>query len=131
MTNKKGFTLIEITVVLIILGVLAAIAVPNYMTSLQQGEARNAKNNLISIYGAQRNYYFTNGSYCLASCNSLANINTALSLNLTDTYFNTYTCSNTTLPYQCTATASSGTVVLDASQKLSSTNPSCTGTCPY
>jgi len=37
--NQKGFTLIEIIAVLVILGILAAVAVPKYMDL--QGEARN------------------------------------------------------------------------------------------
>lgn len=36
--NQKGFTLIEIIAVLVILGILAAVAVPKYMD--MQGEAR-------------------------------------------------------------------------------------------
>ncbi len=38
MTNQKGFTLIEIIAVLVILGILAAVAVPRYLD--MQGEAR-------------------------------------------------------------------------------------------
>ena len=39
MRNEKGFTLIEIIAVLVILGILAAIAIPKYMDL--QGEARS------------------------------------------------------------------------------------------
>lgn len=38
--NQKGFTLIEIIAVLVILGILAAVAIPKYMG--MQGDARNA-----------------------------------------------------------------------------------------
>jgi len=96
MPEKKGFTLIEIIVVLVILGGLAAIAIPSYSTYTQQGAAKAAQNNLITIYNAQKNYYFSNGTYCVSSngvCNSSASVNSNLSLNITDTNF-TYTCTN-------------------------------------
>ncbi len=104
MSDKKGFTLMELLIVLVIIGVLVAIALPNYFTMMQQGAAQAAQNNLITIYNAQKNYYLGpvgSGTYCIASCNSLANINTALSLNISNSNF-TYTCTNTG-GFTCTA----------------------------
>ncbi len=91
MTGRKGFTLIELVITLIIVATLAAIAVPNYINYVQQGAAQAAQNNLMTIFGAQKNYYFNNGGYCTNSCDNLADINTNLSLNLTDSYY-VYTC---------------------------------------
>lgn len=100
MSDKKGFTLIEIIVVLVIIGILAAVAVSNYHTMIVQGAAKAAQNNLTAIYTAQKSYYFNNGSYC-TSCNSLASINTTLALTISDNNF-TYTCS-TASGFTCTA----------------------------
>jgi prepilin-type N-terminal cleavage/methylation domain-containing protein len=110
MTGKKGFTLIEIITALVITGVLAAIAIPNYYNSIQQGASNAAQNNLTIIYGAQKNYYYNNGSYCVNSgsnptcADNLADINTNLSLNITDNYF-TYACApDPSSGVYCTAT---------------------------
>lgn len=89
MPQKKGFTLIEIVVVLIIIGILAVIAVPNYTTMLEQGMAQSAANNLMIIANAEKVYYFANGTYCssLNGCSTLNGINTALNLNITDSNY--------------------------------------------
>ena len=118
MSGKKGFTLIEIIVALVILTILAAVALPNYMTMMTQGAANAAQNNLIAIYNAQKTYYFANAAYCTSAnsvCNSLASINSTLSLNIADTKF-TYTC-NSTNGFTCTATNTS-----DGSLSLAVTN---------
>ena len=54
--KKKGFTLIEILVVVLIIGVLAAIALPSYMRSVERSRATGPMTNLGSIAKAQKAY---------------------------------------------------------------------------
>ena len=44
--NKKGFTLIELVVVIVILGILAAIGIPNYLSTINKAKEANVIANL-------------------------------------------------------------------------------------
>ncbi len=50
MKNKKGFTLIELMIVVAIVGILAAIAIPNYFNYVAKSQQAEAKTNLGAIY---------------------------------------------------------------------------------
>ena len=61
--NKKGFTLIEILVVVVIIGALSAIAMPGYMRSVERSRAANPMANLSAIAKAQKAYSFGTEHY--------------------------------------------------------------------
>jgi len=50
--NGAGFTLVEIMIVVAIIGLLAAIAIPNFVSARQNAQARACINNLRQIDGA-------------------------------------------------------------------------------
>ena len=54
--NQKGFTLIELMIVVAIIGILAAIAIPNFMTFRLKAKTSEAKSNLGSIRTCQEAY---------------------------------------------------------------------------
>jgi general secretion pathway protein G len=59
----KGFTLIEIMVVIMILGILAALIVPKVLERPAQAKIAKAKQDLQSIQSALEMYYVDNGIY--------------------------------------------------------------------
>jgi type IV pilus assembly protein PilA len=52
--NSKGFSLVELMVVVAIIGILAAIAVPNFQKFAAKSKQSEAKSNLSAIYSAER-----------------------------------------------------------------------------
>ena len=61
--SKAGFTLIEILVVVIIIGVLAAIALPQYQKAVWKSKNVQLKILVDTIRKAQTAYYLANGQY--------------------------------------------------------------------
>lgn len=63
MKNQKGFSLIEIMVVVVILGILASIVVPKIMGRPDEARVVQAKSNISAIQNALDLYKLDNGIY--------------------------------------------------------------------
>ncbi|MGE5699607.1 MAG: type IV pilin protein [Deltaproteobacteria bacterium] len=63
MKGKKGFTLIELMIVVAIIGILAAIAIPNFLKFQAKSKQSEAKTNLKGIYTAETGYFGENNAY--------------------------------------------------------------------
>jgi len=133
-----GFTLMEIMVVIIILGIVMAFAVPNYQKAVETTHLDDALSQMKAIHAAQQVYQVKNGSY-FPTTNitvALAAINTNLNLHINENGM-TYTCTGSPYgggtQYSCTAVrqapAPTFTVTLTQTD-ISETNPVCSGSCP-
>ncbi|MGE0527998.1 MAG: type IV pilin protein [Bdellovibrionales bacterium] len=55
--NNKGFSLVELMVVVAIIGILAAIAIPNFQRFTAKAKQSEAKSNLSALYSAERAFH--------------------------------------------------------------------------
>ena len=63
MHKTRGFTLIELVVVMAIIGLLLTIAVPRYMHSIDRGKEQVRRQNVAVMRNAIDQYYGDNGQY--------------------------------------------------------------------
>ncbi|HEX8522839.1 MAG TPA: prepilin-type N-terminal cleavage/methylation domain-containing protein [Tepidisphaeraceae bacterium] len=61
--GRKGFTLVELAVVIIIIGVLAAFAVPRFLDAVERSKAAESFNYLSAVRAAQERYQTRQGTY--------------------------------------------------------------------
>jgi type IV pilus assembly protein PilA len=83
-TNEKGFTLIELMIVIAIIGILAAIAIPNFISYRNKAFCSGAESDADTIAAAISNYFAVPTHTALPTlaqvnitANSLSNKNTA------------------------------------------------------
>lgn len=60
---RTGFSLVELAVVVVIIGVLAAFAVPRFRSSVERSKAAEAYNYLSAVQAAQERYHARQSTY--------------------------------------------------------------------
>nr|WP_311732017.1 type IV pilin protein [Variovorax paradoxus] len=110
--RSAGFTLIEVMIVVAIIGILAAVALPAYNDYVRRGQIPEAFNALSDYRTKMEQYYQDNRNYgSAAACANNATANSWNTFPVTIKYF-TFTCatSNSQQNYTITATGASGNV---------------------
>ena len=67
--KQSGFTLVELMIVVAIIGILAAVAIPNYQKYQARARQTEARIGLASVYTAEKSFAVENSSYtmCLSA----------------------------------------------------------------
>ena len=73
--GKKGFTLIELLIVIAIIGILAAIAIPTYLSYVNRAKDSEASTNLGAIFTDETAFNATNSTYISAGAVSNSGAN--------------------------------------------------------
>ena len=87
--RSQGFTLLEILITLMILGVLAGLAIPIYSRRVEESRANEATVNLNAIYMGQKIYALNNsGDYWNGGVGpAVADINTTLNIDINPQFY--------------------------------------------
>ena len=64
--NRKGFTLIELLIVVVIIGILAAIAIPKFANTKEKAYLATMKSDLRNLVTAEEAYFSDNTAYTSA-----------------------------------------------------------------
>jgi len=130
-----GFTLTELIIVMVVVGILAAFAVPQFAVTKERALDREAKATLALVRAAERVYkmevmdnYYPYGALTTTNNISLMNTNLRLSLPATASPNWLYSIDNSASTGKALATRSGRTWTLDAAGV--SEDPTCTGACP-
>lgn len=112
--RASGFTLIELMIVIAILGIITAIAIPAYTGYITSARMSEAKSNIAALKLAQEEYFLENNGYFDGTSASLLNTNSDGLWTVAggDGGINfSYNVSTTSTGYVVTATGTSGKVL--------------------
>lgn len=119
--NRRAFTLMELLVTIVILGIMAGLAVPSYQRTIEQSRSNEAIVNLNIINMGQKIFATRNGGnyWVDDGTPTIAEVNAALSIDISARYYTTVdvSASNGTDPKTYTAVLTRNAVEGGASSK--------------
>ncbi|MCB9771985.1 MAG: type II secretion system protein [Candidatus Omnitrophica bacterium] len=122
---QGGFTIMEILITVLIVGIIAAFAIPNYGKSVDQTHIQDAVMQLSAIRTANQVYYARRSEYWPSTSTHPVNeINANLSLSIIENG-KTYNCDGNGTTFTCTAKRSGVQIAGVTEAPLSTTNPGC------
>jgi len=80
--NRKGFTLIELLIVVVIIGILAAIAIPKFANTKEKAYLASMKSDLRNLVTAEEAYFSDYTTYVGGTASNLSGTATQANANL-------------------------------------------------
>ena len=113
--EESGFTLIELLIVLVIIAILLAIAIPSYLGFKDRANLRAAQSNVRAAIPSAEAYYSDNNGYTTMTLPKLVAIDAGLKLNTVTGTATTYTLCATVGNKSASVAGPGGTVTEVAS----------------
>ena len=115
--KKQGFTLIELVIAIAIVGLLAAVALPAYNSSIMKGRRVDAKNAVLDLAAREEKFFATNNTYVATMAqlglNAAAGATTVAIMSGNTSYYTLSVPAQTATSYTINA-APTGTQTADA-----------------
>jgi len=113
MFNRKGFTLIELLIVVVIIGILAAIAIPQFAAYRAKGFDARSASDCRNAATAEEAYFVDKAAYSTSAAAlpgfvQSADVTVALALVGTDAFTVTCNSAKGTAAYKCTWSSAPG-----------------------
>lgn len=86
--NHDGFTLVELMIVVVIVGILASIAIPNFIQMQNRAKEGSTKNNMHTFQLASEDYSLSNDGVYATDASSVANMLPSLGSNFRNPFTN-------------------------------------------
>ena len=119
--NNRGFTLVELMIVIAIVGILASVAYPAYTSSVKKAHRADGIHALLSLAGRMEEFYLDNDTYVAAPVGSPTSLDGYYTLTITTQTAFGYTLTATTIPVGADTVC--GNLILDSlGQKTDSQN---------
>ena len=139
MIKNKAFTLLEIMVVVVLIGIIAAFAIPSYQNAVDRANTRKMILDAILIHSSLQIFKAKNGYYWPLTGTTViyfdSQINAALGLNLSlpPDVNAAYMCYGfaTGTATKCQLASTAANIVISAEVVINSTNPSCVSAPTY